>query len=203
MFIPLKDLPASVQENWTYNPTKAKQLLSDAGYPNGFKLDVMLYPGYEQDVQLIADYWNQIGVTTNTISKEYATFASIVYAHQFTGMAFWYQNSGNPLAMANYLTGNQNNFSGISDAKTDQTFADIMANYSDFAKKAAIYKAWVPYALDQSWIIQGPNRVYYYLWQPWLKGYYGTSIICDSYYENIKFSWIDQDLKQQIAGTRN
>ena len=31
------EMPASVKELYSYNPDKAKELLKEAGYPNGFK----------------------------------------------------------------------------------------------------------------------------------------------------------------------
>ena len=40
MYTPLNQMPQAVQDLYTYNPTKAKQLLSDAGYPNGFDTTV-------------------------------------------------------------------------------------------------------------------------------------------------------------------
>ena len=39
-FLSLDEAPASVKELYTYNVDKAKKLLSDAGYPNGFKVTV-------------------------------------------------------------------------------------------------------------------------------------------------------------------
>jgi len=37
----LEEAPDSVKELYTYNPDKAKALLKDAGYPNGFKTTVV------------------------------------------------------------------------------------------------------------------------------------------------------------------
>ena len=41
-FEPLEAMPASVQELFTYNPAKAKKLLAEAGYPNGFTFKVQV-----------------------------------------------------------------------------------------------------------------------------------------------------------------
>ena len=36
VYTPLEKLPPSARELYTYNPEKAKKLLAEAGYPNGF-----------------------------------------------------------------------------------------------------------------------------------------------------------------------
>ena len=36
VYTPLDKLPPSARELYTYNPEKAKKLLAEAGYPNGF-----------------------------------------------------------------------------------------------------------------------------------------------------------------------
>lgn len=56
------------QQNFTYDVAKAKQLLSDAGYANGFKLDFWVKQGnssvpYLQDFgAVLASYWQKIGI---------------------------------------------------------------------------------------------------------------------------------------------
>ena len=39
---PLSAMPDSVKELFTYNPEKAKKLLAEAGYPNGFTFKVQV-----------------------------------------------------------------------------------------------------------------------------------------------------------------
>ena len=41
-FEPLEKMPDSVKELFTYNPDKAKALLTEAGYPNGFSFKVQV-----------------------------------------------------------------------------------------------------------------------------------------------------------------
>ena len=37
------ELPADIRELYDYNPEKAKQLLAEAGYPNGFEIEFLQY----------------------------------------------------------------------------------------------------------------------------------------------------------------
>jgi peptide/nickel transport system substrate-binding protein len=57
--------------SWTtlpYNPSKAKQLLAEAGYPNGFTINMVtasLNPDTAAVTQAIVQYWGAIGVKVN------------------------------------------------------------------------------------------------------------------------------------------
>jgi peptide/nickel transport system substrate-binding protein len=54
------------QTPYEYNPTKAKQLLADAGYPNGFDGNLFYVPGRwggdEQVTQALQAYWQAVGI---------------------------------------------------------------------------------------------------------------------------------------------
>ena len=57
---------------------KAKQLLSDAGYPNGFSLRLLLRGGnatYEQIATVLQFMWSQIGVTLEIDSRESTAYS--------------------------------------------------------------------------------------------------------------------------------
>lgn len=55
---------------WPYDPVKARQLLEEAGYPNGFEMDFYYMPrwaGFDQMVQLTQAYLADVGVKVNLI----------------------------------------------------------------------------------------------------------------------------------------
>lgn len=68
---------------YPYDPVKAKELLVEAGYPDGFKAD--LYCSSDQAKGLceaIPAYWSQLGVQINTKIMDYAAWARLNNTHQ-------------------------------------------------------------------------------------------------------------------------
>jgi len=47
---PFSQWPASLQAQYAYNPTQAKQLLAQAGYPNGFNTDIVVDSGWDMSL---------------------------------------------------------------------------------------------------------------------------------------------------------
>ncbi len=56
------DCPTLVQELYTYNPDKAKQLLTEAGYPDGLKVKVLCTSAQVDYFSVLMDMWDKIDV---------------------------------------------------------------------------------------------------------------------------------------------
>ena len=60
-----------------YNPQRARELLAEAGYPDGFRMvldaPVGRYPGDQQTVALIAEQWAAVGVQLEVIYNDWPT----------------------------------------------------------------------------------------------------------------------------------
>ncbi|RYE42215.1 MAG: ABC transporter substrate-binding protein [Hyphomicrobiales bacterium] len=78
-FRPLEQQPDSVKELFKYDLAKAKKLLADAGYPNGFtfKTQVCSCSADHMDLlPLVAGYLEKVGVKMEIQTMEYAAFLS-------------------------------------------------------------------------------------------------------------------------------
>ncbi len=63
-----------------YDPVKAKSLLSDAGYPNGFEVTISYtsgrWPGDDQTVEAVQSYWGEVGIKATIKKGDQATFVA-------------------------------------------------------------------------------------------------------------------------------
>jgi peptide/nickel transport system substrate-binding protein len=69
----------ALNTQYAYNPTKAKQLLAQAGYPNGFTINLTVLGQPSDDEVAVQKQWQQIGVTLKfvTATSTDAVFAAV------------------------------------------------------------------------------------------------------------------------------
>jgi len=206
-YIPLEEHPESVQELYKHNPDKARQLLAEAGYPEGFETDVVCYSSEQIDLlSIIKQYWAEIGVDLNLDVKPYNVHQTM--AHRFTHKQMLMKQGASSIYVLRQVrpTGSQNQ-SIIRDPEVEELYMAIQANYWDWAKVGRLYTEptatrpnYIEYFHEQAWFIPLPAPYFYKFWQPWIKGFYGADdISAGQYITYAKHIWIDQELKETMA----
>ncbi len=118
-----------------YDPVRAKQLLAEAGYPNGFEFRVMLIevggrPGVPQVGEAVAQYWQAIGLRPKLERADYsATVRAPLLARNLAGIAYSYSFMSMDEPVVGHLGGWY--------SKADGTHGGEYAPLDDLIAKAA------------------------------------------------------------------
>jgi len=140
-------------EQVDYDPAKAKQLLADAGYPNGIKIDLVAYRSREW-TEAIAGYLDAAGIKTNLVFLQYAAARERVVnntAHIFLGDWGSYSINDISAILNNFFT------LGPDDMAQDKEVSDWLKagsatvdsnvrlkNYDQAVARIAAQKYWFP-----------------------------------------------------------
>jgi peptide/nickel transport system substrate-binding protein len=199
---PFSEWPKDVQDGYTYNPTGAKKLLADAGYPNGFKTNVVLPSNWDTDLaQIFKAYFSDIGVDMEINLMDTTAYNAFTNAKKQDAMASGSCariNIGSPLhAVGNYRT--MQSGSANTACVADPNYEDLYTK----AQSSNTYDDMLPwikktdqYAMSQYWAVYGLPRADFAIWQPWLGGYQGEAYLLGPQYARL---WIQQDVKKSMG----
>lgn len=128
---------------YEYNPEKAKTLLSDAGYPNGFTFTITVpsnYPYHVDTAQVIVEQLKQIGVDATIKQVEWATWLSDVYsARNYESTIIGLDAKLAPRdVLERYQSDASGNFVNYSSQEFDEVF-EKATRTTDDSEKVAYY----------------------------------------------------------------
>jgi ABC-type transport system substrate-binding protein len=205
MYTPLEELPESTQKLFGYYPEEAKALLTAAGYPDGFKAEVVLTaPDVDLFLIVKADL-AKVDIELDLQVKEVGVYNTLVYQREFANMcqgtidctvefSFWPRlGAGVP-----------QNFGNFSDPLIEEARAEADSAGLDLYAQTRPMKRVFPHILDMTYKITLTSPYVFVVWQPWLQGYDG-SVFClqlNTYKNWVKYAWVDQDLKYEMIGQR-
>jgi ABC-type transport system substrate-binding protein len=173
-----KDLDADSAAFFQYNPQKAKALLAEAGYPNGFELQIERNKGtygdqYDNVAEALPPMLQAVGIKPNVVIRDHPSWFAIKnqlgvfdQAQIYVVGAVWQSPVQDLLAVMS--TGGTSNVSHFSDAQMDSMIKALLGK-DDATIKAGL-KSIGNYAAKQMWTIPVYVRMNYYLYQANLGG---------------------------------
>lgn len=129
---------------YSYDPMKAKELLAEAGYPDGFDLVITVPSSYSQHVdtaQIIAEQLNQVGIRTTINQVEWSTWLEEVYqGGNFQATIIGFDGTLMPGEfMMRYQSESSKNFMHYSNEEFDRVFKEAYETI-DEDEKTTLYK---------------------------------------------------------------
>ncbi len=126
-----------------YNPEKAKELLKEAGYENGFTIKMALPKPYQMHVdagQVIADQLSKIGIKVDIELVEWGTWLSDVYgAKNFETTVVGHTGRLDSYAFLSRYYSDSNDYISLKTGEVDELL-DRVKQELDGDKRKEIYK---------------------------------------------------------------
>jgi peptide/nickel transport system substrate-binding protein len=195
------DCPESVKELYSYDPDKAKQLLTEAGYPNGFKTELTLLSTEADYYSIIKDYFSKVNIDMSLKIIERSAQSSVLTNRAYTLATI---HEGPPATYPSHSLLTDENYLNISLIK--EPSVNEVANRAKEVAIEDIYEAMKItreaeiYLLDKAYVIPSPRYPLYCLWWPWVKNYSGEQTV--GYFNGdfwVQYVWVDQNLKESMG----
>jgi len=136
---------AELAEVYRQDLNKAKQLLTEAGYPNGFEMTITVPSNYTQHVDtglVIAQQLAAVGITAKVEEVTWETWVSDVYRgrnYQTTVSGIAASDMTAREMLVRYTTDQSKNFINFSDEEFDDTVSRAMTTM-DMDEQVTLYK---------------------------------------------------------------
>jgi peptide/nickel transport system substrate-binding protein len=202
--IPFDELPQSTQDIYTHNVADAKQLLSDAGYPNGFKTKVWTTAPFVDWMEVVQAMFADIDVELEIEVVEHGTWTSMrrVRPAAYDGMFFNWWWIGDTVTLSRVRDmDSSTNLSNVDEPRYRQAYLDIGALWPDENAQFALYKDISLDIIENAWTVNIPPVFEFSMWWPWLKDFSGewslgrTASPCTAF----PYIWFDEKMKEEMG----
>ncbi len=162
---------------YQYDPTEARRLLAEAGYPRGLKTQLTTTPGYGRDlidaVQLLQQYLKDVGIEAELKLQEYGAYIATTVAGKFEGLAAgpvsiaWEPDS---VLYGMYAPDQLRNMGHVSDP-TLTAMLKAQRRTKDLAARKQRIFAIQRYIAEQQYYVYTTAGTVTGTWQPYVKNY--------------------------------
>jgi len=208
---PYEEWPQDLKDEYTYNPTTSKRLLADAGYPNGFKTNIVADATGDMDLlQIVKSCFAQVGIDMEIRTMDPVDTEAFLTGRKHDQLAqrgsIGKLGGGEApiLKIGGFLPESPGNYLMINDPFYNAFQPKAMLATSIDEVKQILREA-NEYVARHHFDISLLHPMRYALYQPWLKGYNGqnSSISGAAGPQILGFYaarfWIDQNLQKSMG----
>lgn len=134
-----------VDELLKYDPEKAKELLAEAGYPDGFSADLVVTDGYGETIlreaQWIQEDLGKIGIKLTIDQQDYATYVSSTWPETKYDIMYGLQTpmlTADEYLTTEYASTGTRNWSRVEDPELDRMIAAQRVITDDAEREKAL-----------------------------------------------------------------
>ena len=208
---PYEEWPQDLKDEYAYNPTMSRHLLAEAGYPDGFKTNIVADETGDMDLlRIVKSYLAQVGIDMEIRVMGSAETSAFVYGRKHDGLAQRGRIGKlgalglNPVNFLSRIASSPANYMVINDPVLD-AFHPKAWTVKSFDEIKKLLRDCNEYVARKHFLISLLQPMECALYQPWFKGYNGQRDALTGadgphllYYYPARF-WIDQKLKQSMG----
>jgi len=169
--------PQSLKDEYSYNITEARKLLTEAGYPNGFNTNVVIGPNAGiANYEVLKAYFTQIGINMEIKVIDDATLRAYTATGKHDQLAYGQANmGGSPTNVLSRYDGNNTslNLSRVNDP-TYQSLLGQLAAATNINDLAELVSKCDKLTVEGHWNTISPGVPQYNMWSSRLKGFSGV-----------------------------
>ena len=177
---PYEEWPQDLKDEYAYNPAAAKKLLADAGYPNGFKTNIVVDTTADMDLlQIVKSYFAQVGIDMEIRVMEPTAWGTFVRIRAIN-MTRWSMLQPDywviPLRQSTSSAGSSRDPSTTGEWLTTLFVLHSMLkpmSATGIDEMLRILREANEYVARQHFSISVLQAMTYSLYQPWVKGVSG------------------------------
>lgn len=190
--LPLEKYPQNLQELFTYNPTQARKLLAEAGYPKGFSTSIMTSAGDPVHLKT-AEFWsialNGIGIQARLDVRPKPEFLKLTTGGgEYGDMSVsWHGSRSVDEALFQYFfRGSIRNTSRVNDPELERMIEKQSAE-TDSAKRKALVHDIELYLAGKMYRVPSWLASRHATWQPYVKNVFWSY---NGYLPPANFRWV-------------
>ncbi|MFC1948093.1 ABC transporter substrate-binding protein [Chloroflexota bacterium] len=202
VYTPMEEQSQIVKDLFGYDPERAKELLAEAGYPDGFKCKVDCSSAQTDYLSIYKEYLAAVGIELELANLEQSVYMSVWIGQTYEQMIYANDYIGNAYRMMCMTEASIWNYSKFKHERTENAVQIISENLGkDDSKVAKAMKDIGPWELEQAVPIYMPGPHAFVIWWPWLQNFYGA--VEGGGYSNldeyITYLWIDTKMKEGMG----